>query len=1301
MKRLLAVLLIIIHAAAAAFATEYLCRKVSLDQGLSHSNVTCLARDGRGFVWIGTRFGLNRYDFDGVVNYYHDRDNESTITDNSVRALYTDAYGGLWVAGENGLAHYDEQTNSFERITADGKQVNVRSFHEEGNGMLLGGAGRIFYHDFASGTTALLQVKGGSKFYYTDIHRRGTDFYVLATRWDGMWLFDRTHATVTRMPGIADKHIMASTIDAGGVLYVSPYGEGLQAYDRAGTCLFSLNTSNSALPSNIILDIIEHDKRIWIATDGGGISIYDPATGSFEDMPPRSALGSLGAVTSLYTDRHHNLYAGTVRDGAVTVLPVAIHTFQSGRKAPFAAISSMWLDESDGKVWVGDDGNGVLIYRPGSGVLEAVPSTAGMKVTDIEGYDPQHLLVVTFDKGFFLLNKQSGALSPASGDLTQLWADNPNRAVPMHARTLSHNLIAIVGNNISTYNPQSGTVVTPAKAIETDVPEGALVPFYSQVGRLLCFGSDFVSEFDPVTAKHTVLFRLPRAPRIHSAAYDGRHRIFVATDKGVTCIDTSTGEMTQLPDINERVSAMVCEGDKRLWIATTRTLYLRNLDNGNLAAFGINDGVTPNEYQAGATLSADGRVLLGGIYGLMRVNSAEVDAILASHIDPELSIAELEIDGVSAYSQIHDGVIKVPDHFTGISLSVIDNGSNSQRRQRFRYTVSGKGSEKNLETSSRSLDLSFIDPGADYDVNLSCMRPDGTWTQPHHLVTLAVMAPWYRSPWMWGIVAVLTIALLIYWEMKRIQRRKARLASQLETYRHNTLEREVAFLVNTNYALRTPLTLIYAPLKLTLEKLRAGEHTDLLPELERVYSNTKKMRDTIDMALELHNVTAAASADKELTTHDITRSIDDSIANLRSDIDLKHLNCVYIPSQDMFPAVYDRGRLGSVIEILLRNAIRRSPDHATVEVRTVMRDNFIRVSVSDAGENLDPDTLRELFSKYFHDENAKFTDSLAFAYAKSIVELQGGSIGAYNNDDLPGVTVWFEIPAAGAPAAEAYTRRRHSEATNPPAEIEPLVADIDTSAMTAIVVEEDNDLCMFVAMQLSEFFGKVLHAFNGKDALLLIRQYQPDIVISSLRLPFMSGLELCHAVKKSPETSHIPVILLTALKEGSTLENAYEAGADSYLAKPFDLAVLMARCRNLLHTRSVIRRRYASPESAPETPRKARTNADETFMFKINKIISENISNPDFGVDTIVEKMASSRSALYSKFKDISGQTIGAYIADCRFRKAKELLTDGSHTMAEISDMLGFSSQRYFSTFFKERAGVSPSAFRASAAAKN
>ncbi|MDE6468185.1 MAG: helix-turn-helix domain-containing protein, partial [Muribaculaceae bacterium] len=412
----------------------------------------------------------------------------------------------------------------------------------------------------------------------------------------------------------------------------------------------------------------------------------------------------------------------------------------------------------------------------------------------------------------------------------------------------------------------------------------------------------------------------------------------------------------------------------------------------------------------------------------------------------------------------------------------------------------------------------------------------------------------------------------------------------------------------------------------------------------------------------------------------------------------KDLKITYLPAEEMFPAVYDRQRIATVIDTLLNNAIQRSTEGSPIKIKAVSDTGFIRVSIIDEGEKLDDATLRQLFSKYFNDDNSKFGNSLGVAFAKNIIELQGGNIGVNNNENA-GVTVWFEIPEADTPLAEAYTKRRRKlENTLPanPAETETVVDDIDTTPLTAIVVEEDVDLCMFITRQLQPFFNKVLHSFNGKDALILIKQNLPDIVISSVMLPIKSGLELCRDIKSSPETSHIPVVLLTAIKEGSTLETAYSAGADSYLSKPFDIQILLTRCRNLLHSRAVIRRRYAA-SAAPATTAPTIANADESFIMKIDKIISENISETDFGVNEIVDAMALSRSALYARFKSLTHTTLGQYIADKRLAIAKDMLANSSLSISEIAERVGFNSQRYFSTFFKERQNMSPSAYRTEA----
>lgn len=1289
LRILFIIIICIIGCAESSSAAEYLCRSVSLEHGLSQSSVTALSRDGRGYLWIGTRFGLNRYDRSRIRNYYHDPTDERSLHDNDIQALFTDSKGRLWVSTLTGLSRYNAADDKFDRIKSITYGPTFGCFYEESDGILIGGTGYLYFNDFATDSTTLLKIKGGSRHLYTAIHPRSPGFYVMATRWDGMWLFDRERSSISPIPYIPYKTISASVIDSRGILWLAPYGEGLRAYDRAGVEICRLTTANSDLRNDIVLDIEENDGRLWIATDGGGLCIYNMDTETFEDSPFHQKLRDLNAVTTLYSDPYDNLFVGTVRFGAASIRSVAIHCFNSDSNLKLTTVSTVTSDDN-GRIWLGEDGGGVLEYDPNTEAIRRIKSTEGMKVTDITTHSRNELLVATFDKGFYLLDTRTEQLKPAPEVVQNVWKSQINGAVPMFARYLSKNMIALIGEKVTIYDPVKGIIPEMPERAVNNIPSGALEPIYCKNGRLLCKGNNFVSEYDPLTGTHVKIYEIDEYDRIYCTAFDGNRTLYLCTDRGVERYDISTGTLTMIPEITERPTALAIDGANRLWAATTHTLYLWNPENSNLMSYGISDGVVPNEYLSRSQMISDGRLFFGGGYGLLRVNIDELIDLSVGD-EPMLSVADIRVDGRRAYSEIENGVLKVRDTHSLVSLEIMENGK-IQSSRIFRYIIRGVGPERTIETTAPTLDLNFLEPGNDYHVLLSSKRSDGSWTNPQELVTLAVMAPWFRSPWFIISSVILLIAGLAAGERIRNRHRKAKLEKELENYRHVNIERELSFLLNTNYALRTPLTMIYAPLKLLIEKVRSGESSDLMPALEGMYRNTKKMRDTIDMALELHNVNGASVVSSP-GTHDISRSIEEVRTELTADLAVKHLSCVYIASEEMFPAIYDRQRMGAVISVLLRNAIQRSPENSSIEIRAEKRDDFIRVSVSDAGAYLEPETLEALFSRYFNDDNSKFGNSLEFAYAKNLVEMKGGRVGAENNQTLAGITVWFEFPGAGAPAVEAYTRRRHNEGGGLELEQQPLVAAVDTSQLTAVVVEEDNDLCMFITAELKAHFGKVLYAFNGRDALMLIRQSQPDIVVTSLMLPIMSGLELCRTLKKSPQTNHIPIIVLTTLKEGSTIENAYGAGADSYLAKPFDINILLTRCRNLLHSRAVMRDRYTG-QPTTESAKRAVTNADETFMLKINKIVEDHLADSDFSVDTIVEEMALSRSALYAKFKEITGMPIGAYIADCRFKKAKELLKNSNMTVNEISEILGFSSQRYFSTFFKERSGMTPSAYR-------
>lgn len=1264
-----------------AVAREYLCRYVGITEGLSQSYVTSMTRDCRGFLWVGTRFGLNRYDFNHFVNYYHAADNPSSIPDNHIRSLYTDRHGRVWVACERGAAVYNDQSNDFTVIKHNGTPVNVRSFYDDGRGLILGGAGKLFYIADGGLNVTQLPIRGGSTMYYTRIMKYDDRRLMLVTRWDGIWLYDTHSQKVIRMPGIDDKGIMAATLDSKGDLWVSPYGRGVYHYNSAGRCLDSLKKSNSSLTNEIILDLMVHKGQIWMSSDGGGVCVYDPVRRVFDT----TSLAAPKSVRVLYCDRHDNLYAGTIRDGFMTIRQAAMKTYQNNPEdgTSVSAILSVCRDSDGSTLWLGADGDGVLRMTAGKR-LQNIPSTEGMKVMDVVNFDDNTLLLTSYNRGFCLLDKRTLELRSAPEPLNRKYRESSARSLAVHIRDLGAGNIALINDRISVYHLSSNTIT------ESSADPGAvLLPIYSNGSQMICYSENLICEYDLSTDSYRRLITTRRGERIVCACYDGSGSLYFSNGTKLRKYDFKTRRIHNIELNISRISSMAVDGEY-LWIGSNRSIYLRDMRLDKLLEFGQSDGVAPNEYLPNASLLTPEALYMGGVTGLLRIDRGDISQLLSNEAPLTLNIADLIIDGRSAAAMVSDGSADIAPGHTTVRLQLIADGGNYLQRQPIRYHIVGGDMDRVFESSDHSIDLSMLKDGQSYDILASTTLPNGSWSSERKLLTMNMLTPWYTSRWFIISAIILFIMGALWLDRQRRRRHSRRMERHLEEYRNRSLEKEIAFLVNTNYALRTPLTLIYAPVKHLIEQFSGSERDAGLNELKMVYANVKKMRDAIDMAMQLHNV-GFEKGDIDLGRHNLRKLLDKVVESRQDEADLKRISIsVEAPGENVY-ARCDPKRMSIILATFIDNALHRSTENGVIRIVLCYGDSshsLIRVVISDNGQSLGDDQLSVLFSKYSTDSSATFGNALAFAYAETMAQAQNGSVGAANNRDLPGLNVWVDIPV-DIPEKQSVRTSADSVASIPS---ESTIADTDTSGMTALVVEDDKDLCMFITASLAPHFGRILHAFNGKNAWLLVQQHQPDIVISSLMLSAKSGLELCQAIKARPETSHIPVILLSAFKDDPELERGYSAGADSYISKPFDINVLLTRCRSLLHNRTVLRRRYES--SAYSSSRLGLSNAAESFLMSVDKIIEENIGNVDFGVDTLITRLSMSRSALYARFKEVTGVTIGSYISEYRLRRARQLLADRSLSVYDISERLGFSSQRYFSTFFKEHTGQSPTEYR-------
>ena len=338
---------------------------------------------------------------------------------------------------------------------------------------------------------------------------------------------------------------------------------------------------------------------------------------------------------------------------------------------------------------------------------------------------------------------------------------------------------------------------------------------------------------------------------------------------------------------------------------------------------------------------------------------------------------------------------------------------------------------------------------------------------------------------------------------------------------------------------------------------------------------------------------------------------------------------------------------------------------------------------------------RKLFTRFYQGTGEQSGTGIGLSYSKILVELHGGSIGARNNQEA-GATFFFELP---------LKQKTEEIICQPKAYLNELIGDndneqipdednFDTTPYSILVVDDNSDLTDFLKKSLEEYFKRIVIAADGVEALQLIKSHTPDIIVSDVMMPRMNGYELCKNIKEDITISHIPIILLTARDDKQSQLSGYKNGADAYLTKPFEIEMLMELIRNRLKNREHTKKRYLNAGLIPAPEESTFSQADETFLLKMNKIIQENLDNSNLDVALVCKEIGMSRASLYNKLKALTDMGANDYINKFRMEKAITLMTGTELSFTEIAEKVGFTTSRYFSTAFKQYTGETPTQYK-------
>lgn len=545
---------------------------------------------------------------------------------------------------------------------------------------------------------------------------------------------------------------------------------------------------------------------------------------------------------------------------------------------------------------------------------------------------------------------------------------------------------------------------------------------------------------------------------------------------------------------------------------------------------------------------------------------------------------------------------------------------------------------------------------------------------PFRLADTTIMVP--VSWWALAIYAVLLgalVTMIVDWFRKRS--------------RNRAMTEKIKTLMDFAHDLKTPITLIKTPLG-DLESMEG------LPDKVRNSVMTAN-RNSDRLVVQVNNLLNILKNDRDwsvlgLAEYDSGDYLDSVLADFSYAARQKGLDFSYRVEPGLSDIWIDREKMDLIIHNILSNSVKYTSSGFIRVLAKNERRSWV-LEISDSGIGIPADFQSGMFRAGSRADNAREYDEngygIGLMITRRLVSQHHGTISC-SSIEGEGTTFTLSFPKKYK-ASDSVVFQEGPEAEEPIPDA--AMQDPDCSGNCILIVEDDTETLDYMRSSLTDEYS-VTTATDGRTALEVIAEKNPDIVLSDVIMPVMNGYDLCRSVKSDVATSHIPVLLLTGMTDRESVIRGLESGADDYIVKPFDMSVLKARIRNILNERQ--RLKEAVLHSSNASARNEWSNKlDQEFMDKVISVVQKELSNSEFQINDLCRELAMSRTAFYNKLKSLTGQGPNDFIRIYRLERSKEYLSDHRYSIAEVSDMVGFSDAKYFSVCFKKQFGVSPSRF--------
>ena len=1246
---------------------------VTLQDGLPSNAVSDIYQDQKGFMWFSTNNGLARYDGNQMKVYLQDSAYASS-SDRRVKRITEDKdfkYMWFYTASETfycldmTTGHLVDYLSEAKGWRAQERPLHFTQSKLQENGLFYmwgpkDGGLIVDYRDgnfkvehlSAKEMEAILPKLQDVKMADKQLVQKWKvpNGRVLTDNKGGKWIYNNTGIlrkvvgdsliTLRLLPNetnYIDYERFNIVEDNHGLVWISTYGKGLFVFNHdlnQGQHFVANEKGESPIASNYLL-CTTADRRdgVWVSAEYGGVSHLQVMDKGVVRIFPngRETFDLSNVVRMVKKQRDGSVMVGT-RDGCL--YHYSADMAQMLVKSHFDSNIYSVVEMPQGRMWIGTRGKGIY----------GIPGLdfKNKKVFCLKPDDRGRMWIGTFGEGL------SVAIPRGEGyEVRTFFADS-------------------VGLN-------------EVRCLAID-RKGML--WGGTSGGLFCV--------DPTrfAADGKGLRVYKRGSEIHDMLVDRQGRLWLTVPgEGLVCMQDGNFRILDASQglINNMVQSVVETEDGNLWVSTQQGVSCWKAKDNSFDNYLFSRVMMGNVYNENSAVCLDdGRVLLGGNYGLTIINPSRI-----SHVKGQTSVV------FTSHPYSDEMTLSYEERSPKINFSTLDYSD--VNNVKYTYWLEGYDSSWSVPSPTPWVNYQNL-PFGSYRLHVKASYSDGIWGK-ESVLDISVEPPFYLSVWAWVFYA-LFLTVVIVMVVKSIREKnilKGKIKFEQEFTRY-----KLVFFTNIAHEFRTPLTLIQGSLEKE-KRIMKTNHWQL--ELEKTVrtmdKSVQRMLRLIDQLLEFRKMQAGKlklslqETDVVMFVQGICKMFDDAAESKQIDFKFES----QLPAYLMY---LDQQKMDKVVFNLLSNAFKYTHAKGTISVSLSFTD-VMTIRVADTGVGIPQEKREQLFSRFMQSSYTGESFGIGLHFTHELVRTHHGEI-TYQENEGGGSVFVVTIPlqkdcyeasdflVKDSPILKADLTKERDGQEEKTTDAVPSAPSAPLNRRTILLIEDDNDVREFLLSELESCFDLKV-ASDGKAGIAMAKELDVDLIVSDVMMPGMNGFELTKRLKNSFETSHIPIILLTALSTDENVLEGTESGADAYITKPFSPQLLMARILQLLNQREILRQKFGK---VPQEIRPAmlRNEQDSLFVKRLDSIVYSRLGEQDLSVDKVAGLLHLGRTIFYKKVRGTTGYTPNEYIRVIRLRKAAELLKEGEKNVSEVAYAVGFDNPYYFCKCFKEQFGMPPSQYR-------